>query len=253
MISVILNVYKRPHMLEKQIDAILNQSIDVETKDIHVWYNFSDVKQHLPLDRNIKTYNASWNTKFFGRFTIPLLCRTKYVAMFDDDVLPQPDWLRNCIETINNPSYDGVLGGSGVIVKYLGDAPPNKNSKDKPFTKVGWNGQHLEEPYRVDFVGHAWFFRQEVAKYLWYEEPYTWDNAEDIMFSYLAQKYGGVNTFVPPHSVDRQEAWCTDTKTGMRVGRDDQASWRKLSHKDVRYKVCQHCIDSGWDTVNGLR
>ena len=28
MISVILNVYKRPHMLEKQIEAIKNQGSD---------------------------------------------------------------------------------------------------------------------------------------------------------------------------------------------------------------------------------
>ena len=38
-VSVILNVYKRPEMLERQISAIKNQSVKVESKNIHVWYN----------------------------------------------------------------------------------------------------------------------------------------------------------------------------------------------------------------------
>ena len=39
MISVILNVYKRPYSLEKQIESILNQSVKVNPENIHVWYN----------------------------------------------------------------------------------------------------------------------------------------------------------------------------------------------------------------------
>jgi glycosyltransferase involved in cell wall biosynthesis len=39
MISVILNVYKRPYTLEKQIESILNQSIEIKPENIHVWYN----------------------------------------------------------------------------------------------------------------------------------------------------------------------------------------------------------------------
>lgn len=243
-ISVILNVYKRPDMLEKQIKAIKNQSIPIKSENIHVWYNMSDVEQFLPIDEKIKTYECSWNTKFFGRFTIPLMMKTPFIAMFDDDLIPQKNWFKNCLDTIQKPETNGILGGSGVVVDCKGYHPHHK---------FGWNGIHSNKTERVDLVGHAWFFRQEWSKYLWYEKPFTWDNGEDIMFSYLAQKYGNVNTFVPPHPENNKALWSTDFKTGMEVGMDENSSWRLGNHIGVRSEVCVHCIDNGWKTVNNFR
>ena len=71
MISVILNVYKRPYTLEAQIAAIKEQSVGIKSENIHVWYNHVEgLEQPLPKDPNIKVYKANWNTKFFGRFMI---------------------------------------------------------------------------------------------------------------------------------------------------------------------------------------
>jgi len=243
MISVILNVYKRPHMLERQIEAIKNQSIPIKSENIHVWYNFACDIQPLPNDKAIKTYNCNWNTKFWGRFTLPLLVTTEYVVMFDDDIIPQKDWLKNCLNTINKPESNGILGGSGVIVKaksYL------------PFDKLGWNGQHLDTTKRVDLVGHSWFFRQEWSKYLWYEKPSTWNNGEDIMFSYLAQKYGRINTFVPPHPESNKALWSCDFNIGVQVGNDENASWTKGTHYGERDAIVAYCINNGWKTVNNI-
>lgn len=244
MISVILNVYKRPHMLEKQIQALKNQSIPINIEDIHVWYNKSDVPQYSPIDKEIKIYPCNWNTKFWGRFTIPLIIKTPFVAMFDDDILPQVDWFKNCLNTIENSETNGILGGSGVILHEKGYFPNNK---------IGWNGGHSNKAERVDLVGHAWFFRQEWSKYIWYEKPYTWDNGEDIMFSYLAQKYGNINTFVPPHPENQVNLWSTDSVTGNIIGSDENASWRRGNHLDVRSEVCVYCINNGWKTVNNIK
>lgn len=244
MISVILNVYKRPYMLEKQIQAIKNQSISIKSENIHVWYNKSDVAQYLPQDKEIKTYICNWNTKFWGRFTIPLLIKTPYIAMFDDDILPQADWFKNCLETIEKPETNGILGGSGVIIL---------DKSYYPYSKVGWNGIHSNGAERVDLVGHAWFFRQEWIKYLWYEKPFTWDNGEDIMFSYLAQKYGGINTFVPPHPDNNKLLWSSDWKTGQDVGSDANASWRIGNHLEARNQICVHCVNNGWKTVKNIK
>lgn len=243
MISVILNVYRRPHTLEKQIEAIKNQSMEINSENIHVWFNNPDIniEQFKPVDDKIKTYQCNWNTKFWGRFTIPLLVQTEYVAMFDDDIIPQKDWFKNCLDTINNPATNGILGGSGVIVK---------EKSYIPFDKIGWNGQHLNSTTRVDLVGHAWFFRQEWAKYLWYEKPYTWNNGEDIMFSYLAQKYGNVNTFVPAHPENNKNLWSCDFRIGLQYGNDENASWLKNTHYGERDKVVAYCIDNGWNSVN---
>ena len=244
MISVILNVYKRPHMLDKQIDAVLSQSVEVKAEDIHVWYNPSGVDQPLPANKKVNTYHSSWNTKFFGRFTIPLLCKTEYVAIFDDDNLPMEHWFRSCLHTMSE--HNGILGGTGVRIH-------NGRKKNRMhITKAGWNGDHLDHTDRVDYVGQAWFFRQAWSKYLWYETPRTWDNGEDIMFSYLAQKYGGINTFVPPHPEGDKSVWSTDYNTAWDEGRDGNASWRIKSHTGVRDDIHQWCIDNGWDTLNKL-
>ena len=244
MISVVLNVYKRPHILEKQIQAIKNQSILIKTENIHVWYNKSDVAQYLPKDKDIKTYACNWNTKFWGRFTIPLLLRTPYIAMFDDDMYPQPNWFKNCMETIERPETNGILGGSGVIFTKKSYAP---------YLKVGWNGKHFNETKRVDLVGHAWFYRQEWLKYMWYEKPFTWENGEDITFAYLAQKYGGINSFTPPHPEGDKSIWCTDYKFGQDVGSDANSSWRLGSHTQTRNKICVDYINKGWETVNKFK
>lgn len=242
MISVILNVYKRPHTLEKQIEAVMNQSVKIEPENIHVWYNSSGVQQYLPKNKAIKTYICNWNTKFFGRFTIPMLLQTPYVAMFDDDIYPQPNWFQNCINSMNK--QEGIYGGSGVILH---------GRKYRPSSKVGWNGAHSKGIERVDLVGHAWFFKQEWGKYLWYEKPASWHNGEDIMFSYLAQKYGGINTFVPPHPENNKTLWSSSYEFAMQHGNDNVASFKQRPHYGDRDVICEHAIKNGWKTVRGAK
>jgi len=241
MISVILNVYKRPHMLERQIESILDQTILVIPTDIHVWYNQSETDQPNPKDVRIKTYRCNWNTKFFGRFTLPALCRNEYIAILDDDILPGERWFENCLNVINTEATNGILGGAGVTLL-------SKNT----WNKVGWNGEHSEKSERVDYVGQSWFFRKQWSQYMWYEEPYSWDNGEDIMYSYLSQKYGGINTFVPPHPEGDKALWSTSSDVSMSVGRDRNASWRAAGHHTVRNAAYAHCMDNGWKTVNNL-
>jgi len=240
MISVILNVYKRPDKLEQQIQAIKNQSIPVLSENIHVWYNNGDVPQQLPTDKKIKTYQCNWNTKFYGRFTISLLCKTKYVAIFDDDILPYKDWFKNCVECIEK--NEGLYGASGVLL--------NSSKSYSGHVKFGWNGIHSNNIERVDLVGHCWFFKQEWAKYLWYEQPVSWDNGEDIMFSYLLQKYANINTYVPPHPENNRNIWSCVPEYGRTVGSDKNASWLMKSHIPLRDSIVIECIKRGWKIVN---
>jgi len=239
MISVILNVYKRGDKLEQQIEAIKNQSIKIPSENIHVWYNKSDVRQELPKDKDIKVYICNWNTKFHGRFTVPLLCKTKYVAIFDDDTLPYKDWLKNCVESMEKK--EGLYGASGIVL--------NTPTSYANHYKVGWNGQHHETITQVDLVGHCWFFKQEWTKYLWLEPPISWDNGEDIMFSYLLQKHANINTYVPPHPENNRNVWSCIPEHGRIVGADDHASYKMGSHLPLRDSIVVECIKRGWKIV----
>jgi len=242
-ISVILNVYKRGYTLEKQIEAIKNQSIKINSEDIHVWYNkVEGVEQPLPKDLQIKTYQCNYNTKFFGRFTIPLLCRTKYVAIFDDDIIPSKDWFKNCLDSINK--QDGIYGGSGIIT----------NGKTyNPHVKVGWNGSKNNGIIEVDLVGHAWFFKQEYSKFMWIEPIPNWENGEDIFLSYIAQKHD-IKTYVPPHPIQKEQLWSNNrslaSTNGVDWGSDENAHYLKnVNHMNDRNKLVEEMISRGWKTI----
>lgn len=252
-ISVILNVYKRSHTLEYQIDAIKQQTVPILDENIHVWYNFAGIDQPLPKNNKIKTYRCNWNTKFFGRFTIPLLLQTKYIAMFDDDVLPQKRWFENCLNTMQ--TNNGILGGTGPIIRWV------KRHKKIPGIKrrgteyrlsydvVGWNFRNSDKIEKVDFVGHAWFFQTEWSKYFWYEKPYSMDNCEDMHFSYMCQKYGNISTFVPPHPLDNKEIWSSCPDFGRLHGCDRNASSGAINFWPEREKITKDYINSGWRLV----
>ena len=240
MISVILNVYKRPETLEQQIDRIMSQSIKVKLENIHVWINKSDTPINIKRHPKINYYDSSWNTKFWGRFLVPLILTTPYIAVFDDDCFPEVNWFKNALNTMGDNEY--ILGGAGIFM--------NSKVNYANHRKIGWNGTHSERPIEVDLVGHAWFFRQQTTKYLFYEPPCMWDNGEDFMFSFLAQKYGNVKTIVPPHPETDTSIWSCNKELGLKYGNDANAYSRRRTHLIDRSKVLQHCIEGGWKLAN---
>ena len=228
--------YNRPNNLQPQLEAILAQTVPMEKSRIMLWYN-KGTEPQIDL-RGISTAKCNFNSKFHGRFALAALAKTEYVAIFDDDTIPGPKWFENCLETMKtNP---GIMGTAGILLQ-------SKNYQG--CQKVGWNGQRIDAPVEVDLVGHAWFFKREWLQYLWYEDPISWDNGEDIQFSYLAQKYGGVKTIVPPHNPSDNSAW--GSIRGAELGSDSQATYLNLNkhHYAERDRVCNVAIEKGWTTV----
>lgn len=238
MITVILNCYKRPQYLQEQIEAIQNQSIPPE--DIWIWYNKPEDQEQYDLSNlGCKVVTCNHNFKFHGRFAYGLLAQTEYVAFFDDDTIPGNKWFENCLNTIKQ-GYDGILGSTGVLLEGK-SYTPNK--------KVGWNGGGNNETIEVDLVGHSWFMKKDYLRYLWYEDPISWDNGEDMQLSYQAQKYGKVSTYVPPHPNNDFSIWGSLPTKGQVLGDDMNASWRKSSHQELRNNIVRQQINKGWKLV----
>ncbi len=234
-ITAILTAYRRIEYLEDQIISLRNQTIPPD--EIWVWFNSSEDQQidvSTLVDRVIVS-NTNW--LFWGRFAMGNMARTGYVAFFDDDILPQPRWFENCLKTIED-GYDGILGGSGVILPLEG----GYSSKQK----AGWNGQQLEQVATVDLVGHAWFMKKDHLKYMWYEEPHSWDNGEDIHLSYMALKHGNIKTFVPPHPENNQSQWSCRPDFGKIVGRKKVATFKTKVHKNIRSEIVDAYRQDGW-------
>ena len=237
-ITVILTAYRRAEYLAEQIAALRNQTVVPD--EIWVWSNRSEddlIDVSLLADRVIV---SNTNFLFWGRFALASLVRTEYVAFFDDDILPQPKWFENCLNTIR-AGHDGILGGSGVLLPEEG----GYSSKNK----AGWNGFQSSNVTEVDLVGHAWFMRKAYVKYMWVEEPEYWDNGEDIHLSYMALKHGSIKTLVPPHPQNDQSMWSCRPDFGKAVGRLKVATYQTQDHRVTRSAIVDKYRSEGWKIV----
>tara|TARA_R110000824_G_scaffold119818_1_gene274186 strand:+ start:2637 stop:4253 length:1617 start_codon:yes stop_codon:yes gene_type:complete len=243
-ITVILNCYRRPYNLEMQIAAIKKQT--KQPKQIWLWVNQHEDNEgfdysQLDVDR---LFLNNYNWKFYGRFAAALLADTEYIAIFDDDTVPGKKWFENCFKTMS--VKEGILGSAGVILK---------SDKYADHDRCGWP-THNDKIERVDLVGHAWFFKRQWLQYLWKEKPPTWDNGEDIQFSYSAQKYGGVETYCPPHPTEDKDMH--GSILGNELGIDSKATSTDsaVSHQQFfseRDGCVQYSLKSGWKTVKGIK
>ncbi len=243
-ITVILNMYRRPQNMDMQIKAIKDQT--VKPKEVWMWVNQHEDnkkvnKKQFDVDR---VFDNNHNWKFYGRFAAALLADTEYVAIFDDDTIPGEKWFENCLSTME--TTPGILGSAGVTLE------------DNIYVKhqrCGWPTKN-EQTERVDLVGHAWFFKREWLAHLWREKPFTWDNGEDIQFSYLAQKYGGIQTYCPPHPAS--DTSLHGSTLGNELGIDSKATSNnnEVGHQQFfteRDLCVQNAIKNGWKTVKEVK
>jgi hypothetical protein len=230
MITVILNSYKRAKYLPEQIKAIENQTIKPE--EVMIWSNRPEEGEQYNLDDlGVKAAYANHNFKFHARFAFGLLAKTEYVAFFDDDTIPGTKWFESCLD---NMKENLILGSTGV--RYLGNAY-------SPHQKFGWNAKNNTKLEYVDLVGHSWFMKRSTLQYLWYENPISWENGEDIQLSGFAYKHGGIKTAVPPHPIENKDIWGS---TKEDYGFDSNASHWKSNHGDLRNHISKELMDNGY-------
>ena len=254
--TVILNVYKRVEYLKEQVNAILCQT--VKPTDIWIWDNCEESQriEHKEILKNVSTkinnelgkkpciFDSSVNKKYHARFAIGLLASTEYVSFFDDDTIPGDMWFENCLNTMKETP--GILGGAGCILY---------SKHYAQHQRVGWPGQN-PVTCRADLVGHAWFMKRDHLNYMWYETPFTFENGEDIQLSYLAKKYGNVNTYTPPHPSEKPRMH--SSLKAEEYGNDSKASSNgslmSIPHFYAQRDSCiDYCLKNGWKTLIDLK
>lgn len=216
-ISVVLNCYKRPHVLPIQINALKKQTI--QPVEILIWQNKGNLKDFEPIDEKIQkeypTVISNLNFGVWSRFSYALNSIGDYICLIDDDTIPGEKWLENCINTYSNKR--GVLGTIGIIFK-------NLSYKKLTYTRYGWDGPN-NEIKQVDIVCQNWFFDREVLGAYWREAHVPIHNlsGEDVHLSYVAQKYLNLNTYVPPHPIEDKSLWGSNPETAWLYGVDSVA------------------------------
>ena len=240
MITVILNGYKRPDYLKIQLDAINNQTIKPES--IMLWQNLG-ADFNPDLMKNIIHTNSNTNFGVWARFAYALNARTEYICIFDDDTIPSPKWLENCLNTIK--THNGLLGTIGV--QFL------SKTGYQPIKRFGWADNNNDEVVEVDIVGHAWFFRREWLKYFWMEMPEKDDSelvGEDMHFSFMLQKYANIKTFVPPHPKSQTELWGSNAVLGWKMGQDGAAISMNSNNLNKMNIMYRKNINNGFVPMN---
>jgi len=175
-ITAIINIYKRPHTIDIQLDAIRSQTIPPSC--IFIWNNGNktDLTKYKNM-KDVRVFDNNFNFGVWSRFLIGFLAPTEYVCIFDDDTVPGVRWFENCLASMKKRT--ALYGTIGVIFKDL--------DRYIHLKRYGWDGP-CESSTPVDIVGHSWFFRKEWLNYFVREEPQVYNkisNGEDIHFSFM--------------------------------------------------------------------
>jgi len=215
-ITAIINIFRRHHILEQQINAIMNQSIP--PKSIIIWNNGNqevDLSKYKK-DPIFKIFDCNYNSGVWSRFMISQLADTDYICIFDDDTIPGSNWFKNCMNCMSQK--EALYGTIGVIFK--------NEDNYRVYRRYGWdsnlNGNNVV-PKPVDIVGHSWFFKKEWISFL-LREPQKVNEyfcvGEDMTFSYMLQKYANISTYVPPHPSNDLSLFGSIPKTAWEYGCD---------------------------------
>lgn len=234
-ITAIVNVFKRPYTLDRQIEAIQAQTVPPAC--IFIWNNGNkevDLTKYKGIS-NIRVFDNNYNYGVWSRFLIGFLAPTEYICIFDDDTVPGTRWFENCLHSMKQQT--ALYGTIGVIFKEL--------DRYLPLKRYGWDGP-CDRSMPVDIVGHSWFFKREWLSYFVREEPQVYSkisNGEDVHFSFMLQKYANIPTLVPPHPAHDQTLWGSQPKTAWEWGCDGQSETGAHYPIDTMFK---EYIDRGF-------
>lgn len=202
-VSVILTAYRRPHLLEEQVQRVLDQT--VPPHEIVLWYNQPPrllgviaraQRVRFRNSERVRKIICDHNFGIVPRFLMAGCMEGEYVCIFDDDTMPGPRWFENCLRYVD--SERAMCGTIGL--RFTSDELPEV---EKP--RMGWEGCNERfEP--VDLVGHSWFFRREWSRHFLEEEPVISSFGEDLHFCAMLQRHG-IRVGCPPHPRSDRALW----------------------------------------------
>lgn len=237
-LSVILTGYKRPpHVLEKQLKVLETSTVKPDhiiffQNEEHV--DFSAVLHNFPRVKHVHFKNL--NSKFHGRFLLPLLLDSEFTAIVDDDTVSGKRWLEVALDYVKK--HRVLVGNSGrkVLHNEL-DSGVYQYGKD---SSVSGRISH----HNVDFVGHWWIFRTEWIHTLWSRPTSTLWTGEDIDFSSKLKMFLGVDSVVLDVSNN-------DMNPETQYGHSQHfASSKDPESMTVRRNLVRRRIAEGWIPID---
>lgn len=244
-VSVVLSLYKRPHNLREQINAIKEQSL--KPTEILIFQDGVSDGDKVPFPEELRSEFDRIETKtenvgVWGRFKFAQEANNQYVCLFDDDTIPGERWLENC--HYNMQLQEGLYGTNGVICLSARDYP-------KRIINVGWRNPN-KKLKQVDFVGHSWFFKKEWLGNLFNAPKKVQDLkicGEDMSFSYQILKERDIKTFVPPHPLKKPDLFGSKPLLAEKYGTSPEALSCNNENR-AKYNLAMNVlVDDGWVTI----
>lgn len=244
-VTVILNVYKRINLFEKQLLSIINQT--VKPKEIWVCIFASphenDFLTILSKYPDVKVIRSDINFKFYGRFQMALQVTTPYVCFYDDDRLPRENNIKFYMELIQKPEFEkAILGQWGWMLH----APKDENTEWEfhPHYRDSWWIKHditrEGRAFKVDYLCGHWFMHRDILSVLFKEGNIDFSTGEDIRLSFLAYKHFGIESYCC-YPLSGSEL--IEHNEGNVRGSTDDANLR------VRSKMIKHHIEDNYRLV----
>jgi hypothetical protein len=228
-VTALINLYKRLDSCVEIYKSLQSQSCPPQY--IYIWVNGSisavdlcSLRHQMPSARFIL---SDENIGVWARFSFALNFNSEYTVIFDDDTVPGPRWLENCLVSM---SQRAALYGTVGLIYHM--PPSYMNHK-----RVGWC-QPNSIPEEVDIIGHSWFFRTEWLKQYWFTTdsldliPFC---GEDMHFSYALQLCG-IPSFVPPHPTSNRDLWGSIKGFEAGTGQEAISISGKGSQMDVPFQ-----------------
>lgn len=244
-ISVVMTLYKRPEALEKQINAIKEQTI--KPLELLLFHDHVKCGEEVVLDSNLRKefdeiLEPTENEGVWGRFRFAKeVARGKYICMLDDDTIPGSRWLETCVQLIKK--RNAVYASLGICLTRYGCYPYDG------FYRIGWSSAN-RKCEEVDFAGHSWFFNKECLDWMLkdteqYQEIRT--AAEDMNLSVRAKEHG-VPTIITPHPLGNMEIWGSIPHYAMTYGNSKVATGINGNYENMN-KAIKMLEDEGWEPM----
>jgi len=234
-ISAIIFTYKRPIYFQEQLNAIRNQAIS--PTEIIVGHLANEKTKNFDFSKVDKIIKFEYDPGIYAKFITATAAKGNFIAIFDDDVIPGTQWLENCLNCFRKK--EGLYGSFG------GRLTRNSYKGVQKFGGLRHKNDSIEE---VDFIGQSWFFPFEYLHYFWKEKPPFYNNAEDIFFSYILQKYANIKSFITPYPKKDKDLWGS---IHPEYGIDKNALFLRdrWEHNVLRNEIVRLLIERGWNLI----
>ena len=232
-IGVLLSQYKRTY-IDEQIESLLKGSM--KPSEIIVFQNM----HYKSYERILKKYQikghiwaVNWNSPFFLRHLIPLLMRSSYHIVFDDDIIPGRDTVKTLIDEIDRKDVPAGVGG-----RYI-------RSSNYPQGTYSFNCLDCKPKlysHRVDYVIQVYARKSIHTKVFWRYSSWTQRNGDDM--------HNSIAFVMECGRYPRRPAFLNES-VYKNYGTDAVASYHTRSHNLVRPKVIRSWLLAGFRPLLG--